>query len=277
MPSTICCFLTWIQISPEAGQEVWYFHFFQNFPQFVVIHTFKGFGIVNKAEVDVFLALSHFFKGPTDVGNLISGPLPFRKPSWMSGSSQFMYCWSLAWGILSVNASMWDEWNCVVVWAFFGIAFLWDWNENWPFPVLWHRWAFQICWHIECSTFTASSFRIWNNSTGILSPPLALLIVMLPKAHLTSHSRMSGSRWVITPSWLSGSWRSFLYSSFVYSCHLFLISFASIRCISFFSFIETNFAWNVPLVSLIFLKRSLVFPFSCPSALYYGDMCMPSQ
>ena len=76
-----------------------------------------------------------------------------------------------------------------------------------------HCWVLQICWHIECSTFTASSFRIWNGCTGIPSPPLALFIVMLSKAHLTSHSRMSGSSWVITPSWLSGSWRSFLYSS----------------------------------------------------------------
>ena len=87
-----------------------------------------------------------------------------------------------------------------------------------------HCWVFQICWHIECSTFAASSFRIWNSSTGIPSPPLALFILMLSKAHLTSHSRMSGSRWVIAPSWLSGSWRFFLYSSSVYSCHLFLIS-----------------------------------------------------
>ena len=76
-----------------------------------------------------------------------------------------------------------------------------------------HCWVFQICWHIECSTLTASFFRIWNSSTGIPSPPLALVVVMLSKAHLTSHSRMSGFRWVITPSWLSGSWRSFLYSS----------------------------------------------------------------
>ena len=87
-----------------------------------------------------------------------------------------------------------------------------------------HCWVFQIFWHIECSTFTASSFRIWNSSTGVPSLPLALFIVMLPKARLTLHSRMSGSRWVITPSWLSGSWRSFLYSSSVYFCHLFLIS-----------------------------------------------------
>ena len=66
-----------------------------------------------------------------------------------------------------------------------------------------HCWVFQICWHIECSPFTASSFRIWSSSTGISSPPLALFIVMLSKAHLASHSRMSGSRWVITPLWLS--------------------------------------------------------------------------
>ena len=88
---------------------------------------------------------------------------------------------------------------------------------------------------------------------------------MLLKGHLTSHSRMSGSRWVITPSWLFGSRRSFLYSSSVYSCYLFLISSASLRSIPFLSFIVPIFAWNVPLVSLIFLKRSqdlfpLVFP-----------------
>ena len=79
-----------------------------------------------------------------------------------------------------------------------------------------HCWVFQICWHIECSTFTPSSFGIWNSSTGILSPPLALFIVMLSKAHLTSHSRMSGSRWGITPSWLSGSWRSFFVQFLLY-------------------------------------------------------------
>ena len=90
------------------------------------------------------------------------------------------------------------------LWAFFGIAFLWDWNENWPFPVHGHCWVFQICWHIECSTFTTSYFRIWNSSAGIPSPLLALFVTMFPKAHLILYSRMSGSRWVITPSWLSG-------------------------------------------------------------------------
>ena len=149
-----------------------------------------------------------------------------------------------------------------------------------------HCWVFQICWQIECSTFTASSFRIWNSSTGILSPPLTLFIVMLPKAHLTSHSRMSFSRWVFTPSWLCGSWRSVLCSSSVYSYHLFLISSASVRSIPFLSFITPILSWNVPLVSLIFLKRSLVFPIllfssislcwsprKAFSLLFFGTLC----
>ena len=131
-----------------------------------------------------------------------------------------------------------------------------------------HCCIFQICWHIECSTFTVSFYRIWNNSAGIPSPLIALFIVMLPNAHLTSHSRMSGSRWVITPLYLSGSWRSFLYSSSVYSCYLFLIYFVSVRFIPFLSFIVLIFAWNVPLVSLIFLKRSLVFPILLFSSIY---------
>ena len=71
MFSSNCCFLASIQISQEAGQVVWYSHLFQNFPQLVVIHTVKRFGIVNKAEVDVFLELSCYFDDPTDVGNLI--------------------------------------------------------------------------------------------------------------------------------------------------------------------------------------------------------------
>ena len=106
-------------------------------------------------------------------------------------------------------ASMWDECNCVVVWTFFGIALLWIEMKTDLFQSCDHCWVFQICWHIECSTFTASPFRIWNSSIGIPSPPLALFIVMLLKTHLTWHSRMSGSRSVITPSWLSGSWRYF--------------------------------------------------------------------
>ena len=143
-------------------------------------------------------------------------------------------------------------------------------------------WAFQICWLIEYSTFTASSFRIWNSSTGIPSPPLALFIVMLPKAHLTSHSRMSGSRCVITPSWSSGSWRSFLYSSSVYSCHLFLVSSASVRSIQFPSFIESIFACKCSLGISNFLEEISCFPlFLCTdhwgrlsylSLLFFGTL-----
>ena len=114
---------------------------------------------------------------------------------------------------------------------FFGIGMKTD-----PFQSSGHCWVFQMYWHIECSTFTASSFRIWNTSTGILSPTLALFIVMLLKAHLTSHSTVSGSKWVITPSCFSWSWRSFFYSPSVYSHHLFLSS-ASARSILFLSFI----------------------------------------
>ena len=81
MSSSNCCFLTCIQVSQEAGQVVWYSSFFQNFPQFIVIHTVKGFGIANKAEIDVFLELSCFFYDPANVGNLISGSSAFSKTS----------------------------------------------------------------------------------------------------------------------------------------------------------------------------------------------------
>ena len=112
--------------------------------QFVVIHTVKGFGIVNKAEVDVFLELSCFFDDPIDVSNLISCSSAFSKSSldiW-----KFMVHVLLKPGLENFDhyfASMWDECNCAVVWAFFGIAFLWDWNENWPSPVLWPLLSFQ--------------------------------------------------------------------------------------------------------------------------------------
>ena len=220
MSDSICCFLTCIQVSQEAGQVVWYSHLLKHFPQFFVIHTVKGLGVVNKA--DAFLELSCFFDEPTDADNLNSGSSAFSKSS--------LNIWKFSVHVLLKRdlenfepyfISVWDECNHVVVWTFFDIAFLWDWNENWSFPILWLLLSFPNYWHIEYSTFTASSFRIWNTSTGILSSPLALFVVMLPKAHLTSHFRMSDSRWVITPSWLFGSLRSFLYSSSVYSCHLF--------------------------------------------------------
>ena len=81
MSSSNCCFLTCIQVSQEAGRVVWYSHVFQSFPQFIVIHTVEGFGIVNKAELDVFLELSCYFDDPADIGNLISGSSVFSKTS----------------------------------------------------------------------------------------------------------------------------------------------------------------------------------------------------
>jgi len=137
MSSSNCCFLTCIQISQEAGQVPWYSHLFQNFPQFVVIHTVKGFDIVNKAEIDVFLELFSFFYDPADVGNLISGSSAFSKTS--------LNIWKFTVHVLLKPSlenfehyftSVWDECNCVVVWAFFRIAFLWNWNENWPFLMI---------------------------------------------------------------------------------------------------------------------------------------------
>ena len=79
MSSSNCCFLTRIEISQEAGQGIWYSHLFQNFPQFVLIHTVKGFSVVNEVEVDVSLESSCFFYNPMDVGNLVSGSSAFSK------------------------------------------------------------------------------------------------------------------------------------------------------------------------------------------------------
>ena len=103
MSSSNSCFLTCIQVSQEAGQVVWYSHLFQNFPQFIVIHTVKGFVIVNKAEIDVFLELSCFFSDPVGVGSLISGSSAFYKSSlniWKF--TVHIFC-SLAWRILSIT------------------------------------------------------------------------------------------------------------------------------------------------------------------------------
>ena len=138
MSSSNCCFLTCIQVSQEAGQVVWYCHLFQNFPQFIVIHTVKGFGIVNKAEVDVFLELSCFFHDPADVGNLISGSSAFSKTSlniW-----KFTVHILLKPGLENLEhyfASMWDECNCVVVWTFFHIylSLVLEWKLTFSSPV----------------------------------------------------------------------------------------------------------------------------------------------
>ena len=118
MSSSNCCFLTCIQVSQEAGQVVWYSHLLKNFPQFVVIHIVKGFGIVNKAE-DVFLELSCFSYDPLDVGNLISGSSAFSK--------SILYIWKFSVHILlkpildfeNHLANMWNKHHCTVVWTFF--------------------------------------------------------------------------------------------------------------------------------------------------------------
>ena len=113
-------------------------YLFKNFPQFVVVHTVNGFSKVNETEVDVFLELSCFFYDPTNAGNLICGSSAFSKSR--------LNIWKFSVHVLlkpslenfeHYLARVWDECNCAMVWAFFGIVFLWDWNENWPFPILW--------------------------------------------------------------------------------------------------------------------------------------------
>ena len=117
-------------------------------------------------------------------------PLPFLKPTCTFGSSQFMYCWSLTLRILSITLLVCEmsiivqQFEHSLALPFFGTGMKTD-----LFQSCGHCWVFHICWHTECSTLTVSSFRIWNTSAGISSPPLALFVAMLSKAHLTSHSR----------------------------------------------------------------------------------------
>ena len=138
MSGVNCCFLTHIQVSQDAGKVVWYSHLFKNFPQFVVIHAVKGFSIVNEAEVDASQEFSFFLYNPMNVGIIISGSPAFSLFS--------LYIWKVLVHVLlkpCLNdfehyfAGMWDEHFCAVVWTFVGTALLWDWNENWPFPVPW--------------------------------------------------------------------------------------------------------------------------------------------
>ena len=184
--------------------------------------------------------------------------LPFLNPAYTSGSSWFTYCWSLAWRILSITLlacemrQVYRSWNI-----------LWDWNENWHFLVLWPLLSFSnLLAYLKYSTLTTSSFRILNSLDGISSFPLALFIVIFPKVLL------SGYTWMTTLSWLSGSLRTFLFSS-VYSCHLFLISSASVKSLPFLPFIVPILAWNSPLISPTFLKRSLV----CSILLFSLFLC----
>ena len=138
-----------------------------------------------------------------EVGNLISGSSAFSKSS--------LNIWKFTVHVLlKPGLENFEHYFTNVRWVQFcsSLSILWhclSLGLEWKlFQSCGHCWVFQICWHIEWSTFTASSFRIWKSSTRSPSPPLALFRVMLPKAHLTSHSITSGSRWVITPSWLFG-------------------------------------------------------------------------
>ena len=154
-----CCFLTYLQASQEAGNVVWYSHLFKNFPQFVVIHTVKGFRAVNETEVDVFLEFFCFLCDPRNVGNFISGSSAFSKPR--------LYILKFSVHVLlkpSLKDSehnltrMLNEHNCMIVWTFFGIALLWDWNENCCFLALWPQLSFPNLltywvWHFNSIIF----------------------------------------------------------------------------------------------------------------------------
>ena len=122
-----CCFLTYTQVSQEAGKVVWYFNLFCNFPQCVVIYTVKGFSVVNNAEVNVFFFWNYLafpmIHWMLAIRSLV--PLPFLNPAWTSGNTWFTYCWNLM-DFEHYLATMWNECNCVVVWKFFGITLLWD-------------------------------------------------------------------------------------------------------------------------------------------------------
>ena len=194
MSGSKSCFFICIQISQEGGQVIWCSHLLKNFPHFVVIHTVKGFGLVIKEKYMLFWSSLAFsmIQQALPIWSLV--PLPFLNPFWKSRSLWSMYCWSPGWRILSITLLA-CEMSAIMWWfehslslPFFGIGMKTD-----LFQFCGHCWVFQICWYIECSTFTESSFRIWNSSAGIPSPPLVLFIVMLPKAHLTLRSRMYGS------------------------------------------------------------------------------------
>ena len=162
-----------------------------------------------------FLELACFLHDPMHVGNLIFGSSASLKPT--------LKIWKFSVHVLlkpSLKdfehnlASMWNEYNSTVVWTFFGIALLWDWKENWHFPILWPLLSFPNLLTYWVQHSNSITFRIWTSSN-----PLVLFVVMLPKAHLNSHSTMSGSRWVTTSLWL--------YRSLRLSCTVLLCIFAT--------------------------------------------------
>ena len=169
MSASTYCFLSCKQISQEVGKVVWYSHLLKNFPQFVVIHTVKVFGIVNKTEVDVFPKLFCFFYDPADAGKLVSVSSAFSKSSLNICKFSFTYYWNLAWKILSVTllacemSAVVQKFEHSLALPSFGIVMKTD-----LFQPCGHCWVFQICWHIECTTLTASSFRSQRNTIRCL-------------------------------------------------------------------------------------------------------------
>ena len=178
----------------ETGKVWLVFPLFKNFPQFVVTQTVKGFSVVNEAEKTFFFWNSlAFFNDPTNIDNLISGSSAFSKSS--------LYIWKfLVYVPLKPSLkecehylpSMLNKPHYMVVWTFSALPFFGNGMITDLFQSCDHCWVFQICWYTEHSTLTISSFRIWNSSAGIPSPPPALFIVMLSKVHWTSYSRISG-------------------------------------------------------------------------------------
>ena len=159
---------------------------------------------------------------------------------------------------------MWNKCNCMIASTFFGILSL---GLEWKLTFSSSLASSEIsksAEHILCSTLAVLPFRVLNSSAGILSPPLALLIVMFPTGLLSSHSRMSGSRWVTTPSLLSRSLSPFfLYSSSVYFCHLFLTSSASLRSLSFLYFLCPSLYEMFPWYCQFSWRDLYLFPFYC--------------
>ena len=142
MSSSNCCLLTYIQVSQEASKVVWYSYLFKNLlihtAEGFKIHTVESFSVVSEAEVDVFPEFSCFFYDPINVVNLISGSSAFFKSSLNIWKFSVHVLLKLSLEDFEYDlASMWNDGSCAVVWTFFGIALLWDCNENWPFPVLW--------------------------------------------------------------------------------------------------------------------------------------------
>ena len=163
MSSSNCCFLTCKQVSQEVGKMLWFSHLFKNFPQFVFIHTIKEFSVLNEAKVYVFLEFPCFLYDPVDDGNLISGSSAFSKSS--------LNIWKFSVHVLLKPSlkkfehyltNMWNEYNCEVVWTFFGIALPWDWNENQPFPVLWPLLSFPNLLAYWVHHFNRITYHLWG-------------------------------------------------------------------------------------------------------------------